>query len=118
MTTFLIIIFCVIGFIITQFNTIKNKAGQLPKNVKESLLLGKTESVSISKIILNNESHFQYVVKINQQNYKVITLKDFSNVIITGVDTQYIVMKDGVKYLRLHNNPDLYFIVQSIFPAE
>lgn len=118
MTTFLIILFCFVGFIITQFNTMKNKAGQLPKNVKESLFLGKTESVNISKITLNNISHFQYVVKIQRKNYKVITLKDFSDVIISDVDIQYVEMKNGVKYIRLQSKPDLFFLIQSISSAE
>lgn len=118
MTTFLIILFCFIGFLITQANTSKKKPIFNPKDVKESLILGKTESVNISSIMLKDISHFQYVVKIKQRNYKIITIKDFSDVIIEGVEIQYVEMKNGAKYIRLQNKPDIFFLIQSSYPAE
>lgn len=118
MTTFLIILFCFAGFLITQLNTMKKKVIFNPNEVKENILLGRSESVSISSVMLKNVSHFQYVVKVKQRNYKIITIKDFSDLIIEGVDIQYVEMNNGAKYIRLQNKPDIFFLIQSSYPAE
>lgn len=101
-----IIIFCIIGFIVTTFYSFVKKNFKIVNKV----LLGNVSNIDVKNTIKDNKTYYNYIVTVNNIDYKINTYSDLSNIIKVGATAKLLTMESGKKFLNFNGENKIFYV--------
>lgn len=107
MNTF-IIIFCILGFIISSINSFMNKNLKIVKNV----LLGVVSNVepSVKKEARGDTTYYLYFIEVNNVVYKIKSYTDLTHIIKIGSKARLLTTQSGRLFINLNNDEKSFYV--------